>query len=45
MRRRIEKYKGTIIWFDGLQYRDFLTCIIREDVEGVRAALDAGKYE
>jgi len=45
MRRRVEKYKGTVIWFDGLQYRAFLTCVIRDSVDEVREALDAGKYE
>lgn len=45
MRRRIEKYKGTVIWFDGSQYRAFLTCIIRDSVEEVREALDKGEYD
>lgn len=45
MRRRVEKYKGTVIWFDGLQYRAFLTCVIRDSVDEVREALEAGKYE
>ena len=45
MKRRVEKYKGTVIWFDGKQYRAFLTCIIRDRVEEVREALDAGRYD
>lgn len=45
MKRRIEKYKGRVIWFDGKQYRAFLTCIIRDSVEEVRMALDEGRYE
>lgn len=45
MRRRVEKYKGNVIWFDGSQYRAFLTCTIRDSVEEVRKALDVGAYE
>ncbi len=45
MKRRVEKYNGTVIWFDGSRYRAFLTCIIRASVEEVRVALDAGQYE
>lgn len=45
MKRRIEKYKGTVIWFDGSQYRAFLTCIIRDSVAEVREALDKEEYE
>lgn len=45
MKRRIEKYKGTVIWFDGSRYRAFLTCIIRDSAEEVRVAIDAGQYE
>lgn len=45
MKRRIEKYKGTVIWFDGKQFRAFLTCIIRDSVEDVRKAIDYGRYE
>lgn len=43
MRTRIEKYKGTVIWFDGTHYRAFLTCLICDSLEEIKAELDKRK--
>ena len=45
MKRRIGMHKGKVVWFDGKQYRCFLTCIIRDTVDEVYSAIDAGLYE
>jgi hypothetical protein len=45
MRRRVGFYKGKVVWFDGENYRVFLTCIIRKRLNSVCSAIDRGLYE